>query len=105
MNNLFFTNKPIVGLDISNTDIKIMSINQNTQSITGYGAIDLDPTRAKQSLDGQDTYILKSLQSLLQDKIVGQLLSNRVALGIPTSRTFSHTFTIPTSAESNINEA
>lgn len=105
MSNLFFNNKPLIGLDIGSTDMKVMSIDVDKQFVTGYGVADLDPLQIKHSLDGEGTYILNNLQTLLQKKLVGNLLSDQVVLGIPTSRTFSRTFTVPASTERTLKEA
>lgn len=105
MTKLFYKDKPLIGLDISSTDMKVMSIDQKRQFVTGYGVIDLDPLQIKKSLDEDDTYLLSSLQTLLERKLVGNLVSDQVALGIPTARTFSRTFTVPANAERTLKEA
>lgn len=105
MTKLFFKDKPLIGLDISSTDMKIMSIDIKRQFVTGYGATDLDPLQIKKALDGEGNYLLTSLQVLLQKKLVGNLVSDQVVLGIPTARTFSRTFTVPASAERTLKEA
>lgn len=105
MKKLFYTDKPIIGLDISSTDIKIMSIDLKRQAVLGYGNIDLDPLRIKKAFEEDDSYITESLRSLLDKKLVGELASDQVVLGIPTSRTFSRTFTIPASAEKTLKDA
>jgi type IV pilus assembly protein PilM len=105
MSKLFYKDKPLIGLDISSTDMKIMSIDIKRQFVTGYGVIDLDPLQIKKSLDEDGAYLLESLQTLLERKLVGTLASEQVVLGIPTSRTFSRTFTVPTSAERTLKEA
>ncbi len=43
MTKLFFKDKPLIGLDISSTDMKIMSVDIHKKSVSGYGVIDLDP--------------------------------------------------------------
>lgn len=105
MNKLFYKDKPLIGLDISSTDMKIMSIDIKRQFVTGYGVIDLDPLQIKKSLDEDGAYLLESLQTLLERKLVGTLASEQVVLGIPTARTFSRTFTIPATAERTLKEA
>ena len=105
MTKLFHKDKPLIGLDISSTDMKVMSIDLKRQFVTGYGVIDLDPLQIKKSLDEDTDYLLTSLETLLQRKLVGNLLSDQVVLGIPTARTFSRTFTIPLSAERTLKEA
>lgn len=105
MSKLFYKDKPLIGLDISSTDMKIMSIDIKRQFVTGYGVIDLDPLQIKKSLDEDGAYLLESLQTLLERKLVGTLASEQVVLGIPTARTFSRTFTVPVSAERTLKEA
>jgi type IV pilus assembly protein PilM len=105
MTKLFFKDKPLIGLDISSTDMKIMSIDIHRQFVTGYGVVDLDPIHIKKALDGEGTYLLESLRTLLEKKLVGNLVSDQVVLGIPTSRTFSRTFTVPANAEKTLKEA
>lgn len=95
----------MIGLDISSTDMKVMSIDIKRQFVLGYGTIDLDPLRIKKSFDEEDTYLMENLRTLLDKKLTGSLASDQVVLGIPTARTFSRTFTVPTSAENTLKDA
>lgn len=101
----FYQDKPIIGLDISQTGIKVMAVDPKKWLVHGYGSIDLDPTRVQASLEGDDGYLAENMQSLLNDKIVGALPSNHVVLGVPTARTFSRTFTVPIAAEKTLRDA
>ena len=105
MTKLLFTDKPIVGLDISQTGIKVMAINPKKWLVSGYGSIDLDPEKVRASLEGEDDYLSQNLRTLLKKNIVGDLPGSHTVLGIPTGRTFSRTFTIPTSAEKTLRDA
>ena len=105
MSKLFYRDKPIIGLDISSTDMKVMSIDLKRKAVSGYGTIDLDPLRIKKAFDEEDDYLTENLHNLLESKLVGELQSDQVVLGIPTSRTFSRTFTLPVSAESTLKDA
>jgi type IV pilus assembly protein PilM len=105
MTKLFYKDKPLIGLDISSTDMKIMSIDRKRQFVTGYGVIDLDPLQIKKSLDEDGEYLLESLKTLLERKLIGNLASDQVVLGIPTARTFSRTFTVPINAERTLKDA
>lgn len=105
MARLFYKDKPIIGLDISQTGIKVMSVNPKKWLVTGYGSVDLDPLKVQASLDNESDYLAQNLQSLLRDNLIGSLPSNHTVLGIPTGRTFSRTFTIPASAEKTLQEA
>jgi len=102
---LFYKDKPIIGLDISQTGMKVMSVDAKKWLVTGYGSIDLDPVKVQQSLDGDGNYLINSLRSLLHENLVGSLASRHVVLGIPAARTFTRTFTLPPSSEKNLKDA
>ena len=42
MSNIFYKNKPVIGLDVSKTSMRIMSIDKNKMLVHGYGSISLD---------------------------------------------------------------
>jgi len=106
MSKLFYKDKPILGLDISNTGIKVMSIDPKKWLVEGYGSIDLEPLKVKEALEVQGkTYITDNIKLLLAEKIIGTLPSKRVAVAVPTSRSFSRTFSLPSSAEKNLQDA
>lgn len=85
--------------------MKVMSIDTKRNIVHGYGTVDLDPLQVKKSFDEPDSYFGDNLRILLEQKLVGTLASDQVALGIPTVRTFSRTFTIPTSTEKTLKDA
>lgn len=106
MAKLFYKDSPIIGLDISQTGIKIMSVDARKWLVQGYGSLDLDPQKVQGSLDDpEDTYLADSISSLLQNNIVGQLSSNHVVVGVPTGKAYSRTFTIPADQEKTIESA
>lgn len=103
---LFTKNKPLTGLDISPTGIKMMSIDSASWRIDGYGSLDLDPAKIQESLEGADeTYLTNNIQSMLSNNIVGNLKSTEVTVGIPTVRTYSRTFTIPLAQLTHLKDA
>ncbi len=105
MAKLFYRDKPIIGLDISNTGIKAMAIDVKRWLVLGYGSIDLDPVKVKESLEGTSTYVADNIRLLFKEKIVGSLPSNHVVMGIPTARSYSRTFMLPVSAERTLKDA
>lgn len=102
MSSIFYRKKPIIGLDISRTSIKIMSIDKTRMLVHGYGSINLDSQQNDGNSNDNVEYLAQNIKELLKNNIVGQIDSNRVAIGIPTSRTFSRTFTLPMKEEANI---
>jgi type IV pilus assembly protein PilM len=102
---LFYQDKPIIGLDISQTGIKVMAVDSKKWLVLGYGSVDLDPAKVQKSLEAGDAYLADNISSLLHDKVIGQLPSDQTILSVPTSRTFSRMFTIPVKAESTLADA
>jgi type IV pilus assembly protein PilM len=102
---LYYKDKSIIGLDISQTGIKVMAVDTKRWLVTGYGSIDLDPEKLQKSLEGDDEYLTTSLKSLLTKNLVGRLTSDHVVLSVPTGKTFTRTFNLPLASEKNIKDA
>ncbi|MDK2898822.1 MAG: type pilus assembly protein PilM [Patescibacteria group bacterium] len=105
MTKLIYTDKQIIGLDISSTGIKIMAIDNKRWLVLGYGSMDLNPQKMKESLEGTSTYLADNVKLLIKEKIIGSLPSNHVAISIPTARSFSRTFNLPISVEKKLKDA
>lgn len=105
MTKLFYKDKPIIGLDISQTGIKVMAVDPKKWLVLGYGSVDLDPAKVQKSLENTDSYLSDNITSLITEKLVGQLPSEQVIVGVPTARSFSRTFTIPAKAEKTLADA
>lgn len=105
---LFFKDKQTIGLDISQTGIKVMAVDPKKWLVEGYGAVDLDPAKMHSALDneeGEDEYLQDAVKELLANNIVGRLPSNHVVIGVPTERSFSRTFTLPADQEKSLRDA
>ncbi|MFY9228083.1 MAG: pilus assembly protein PilM [Candidatus Microsaccharimonas sp.] len=106
MSKLFYKDKPIAGLDISNTGIKIMSVDSKKWLVNGYGSLDLEPQKVKESFEVQgNTYLTDSIKQMMAEKMIGDINTNRVAVSVPTARSFSRTFTLPVSTEKALHDA
>ncbi len=106
MSKFFYQDKPIIGLDISSTGIKLMSVDSRRWLVNGYGSMDLDALKIKESLENEnETYLADNIKLLKHEKNFGSLGSNRVAIAIPTARSYTRTFTLPSSAEKVLDEA
>lgn len=105
MTKLFYNDKQIIGLDISNTGIKVMAVDTKKWLVLGYGSIDLEPIKVKESLEGDSTYLADNVKKLIKENIIGTLPSNHVVLGVPTAKSYSRTFSLPLSVEKNLEDA
>ena len=102
---LFHKDKPVLGLDISTTGLKVMAINPKKMAVFAYGSIDLDPQKVQDSMNKGGTYLSEGLKKLMSTKLVGKLPSNHAVVSVPTGRTFSRTMSLPVSAVKNLQEA
>lgn len=105
MNKLFYADKPIIGLDIGSTGIKIMSVDPKKWLVLGYGSLELDPSKVKESLESTSKYLSEGIKLLIKKNIVGELSSNHVAVSIPSAKTFSRTFTLPKKMTKHLKDA
>lgn len=105
MTKLFYKDKSIIGLDISNTGIKVMAVDSKRWLVLGYGSLDLEPIKVKESLEGNSTYLADNIQLLIKEKVIGILPSNHVVISVPTARSYSRTFTLPIDVEKSLKDA
>ncbi len=71
----------------------------------GYGSLDLEPIKVKESLESDSKYLAESVQTLVKEKLIGILPSNHAVLSIPTARSYSRTFTLPVNIEKSLKDA
>lgn len=105
MSKLFYKNSNIVGLEIGQKDIKIMSIDPEKWLVLGYGAIDVDEDKMKKSLEKDSEYMCENIKRLLSRNIIGKINSNKVIVNIPTSNSYIRTFNLPIKAKKNLKDA
>lgn len=106
-NSLFFKNKPLFGFDIGTGTVKVMQIEhgQKKRSVTGYGIARFDP------LTMQDGEILdpkeaaRAVKELFENGLIGDITTNRVALSVPTFRTFTREIQLPKMSKKELDEA
>ncbi|MCD8561579.1 pilus assembly protein PilM [Candidatus Saccharibacteria bacterium] len=83
-----------------------MSVDPRHWLVNGYGSIDLDPLKMKEALETEgSTYLTENIELLLKEKVNGALPSKSVVIAVPTTRSFTRTFTLPSSAEKSLTEA
>lgn len=103
---LFLQKRPIMGLDISYTYVKLMAINADKWQVLAYGSTNSDPIKLRTSLTKNDPSYLEGLirQTLTQNRI-GPIATNHVVVSIPTNLTYSRSFSLPKLGISNLDEA
>lgn len=107
MSGLFYKDKPLFGLDIGFSTIKVMQLDASGKQhrLVGYGIGAFD---SKAILDGvvvDHASVAKSMMELFDKHIIGEINTRRVALAIPASRTFTRTMNLPPIKDDEITEA
>lgn len=104
MSKFFYKDKPVIGLDISLTSLKLMAIDTRKWNVLGYASVDVDPNKLQASLSGDNRYLTEMLIELRRN-IAGDLVSDHVVMGIPTIRTFARSIELPRDIKGALQDA
>jgi type IV pilus assembly protein PilM len=104
----FFTDKPLFGLDIGTSSIKVMQLecHKNGHRLIGYGASEYDSKAVKDSVVVDFDSVATSINKLFEGNVIGEINTSRVALCIPSAKTYTRTMLLPpTIKNSDVDEA
>jgi len=103
----FYHDKPLFGLDIGFSSIKIMQMDRfnGRPMVSGYGVCDFDSKAVKDGVVIDPITIAKSAMELLKNHIVGEINTRRVAIAIPASRTFNRIIKLPKLTDKELADA
>ena len=104
---LFYTDKPLFGLDIGFRTVKVMQVERvgTTHEVNGYGVASFDESAVQNGVIVDFEHIAKSVHQLFSSGIVGEISTRRVAMSVPAARTFSRILSLPLLAQKDIQEA
>lgn len=92
----FYKDKPIFGLDIGFSSMKVMQIDSsNKPTIVGYGFNHFDPKAKDNGVIVDYEAIAQAAEELFKSKIIGDITTRRVCFTVPASRTFSRVIKLP----------
>lgn len=105
--NLLYKDKPLFGLDIGFSSIKVMQLEPYDKqlSVIGYGVGAFDSSAIKDGVIVDYESIAKAANELFEKNIIGEINTRRVALSIPASRTFTRTMELPVIPDGELVEA
>lgn len=102
---LFFRDKPLFGLDIGPSSLKVMQVNQPATrvngkltalpQIIGYGFTTFDRSATEDGVIIHHEIIAKAAKDLFDQHLIGDITTRRVALAIPAYRTFTRSLELP----------
>lgn len=105
---LFFKDKPLFGLDIGTGSIKVMQIGPETHKkrpVIGYGMVRFDPSVMKEGEIIDIKTVAKAAKELFQHQLIGDITTRRVALSVPTFRTYTRELQLPKMSDKELSEA
>lgn len=103
---LFLHDRPIIGIDVSPTYIKLMAIDTKHWRVTSYGSVSVDPQKLQDSFNTEiNSYISDLIQELVKNNVVGRISTTFAAVSIPTNRTYSRSINLPIAALKKLDEA
>lgn len=110
-NTYFYHDKPVFGLDIGYSSVKVMQIDKpnrkHKRPVIGYGAASFDPNSnaIKNGVVINPEQIAEVIYDMFEKNIVGEINTKRVAIAIPASRTFNRAMTLPKMRKQDIDQA
>lgn len=105
--SLIYKDKPLFGLDIGTSSVKVMQIeaNKKSQSIIGYGVANYDKTAVKDGVIQDPEVLAKATKELFEKNLIGEITTRRVALSIPVARTYNRVMNLPNMTRKDLDEA
>ncbi|MGI9027738.1 MAG: type IV pilus assembly protein PilM [Candidatus Saccharimonadales bacterium] len=104
----FFKDKPLFGLDIGSSSIKVMQLEHHAgknQLVRGYGVTAYDVSSIKDGVIVDFKLLASSIQKLFKNDIIGEITTHRVAVSIPASRTFTRSMSLPQIPDNELMQA
>lgn len=99
----FYHDKPLFGMDIGHGSIKVMQVDTQNQPLSnkikprviGYGSSNFNKEAQNDGVIVQPEIIAKSIYDLFKNDLVGDITTRRVAMALPTYRTFTRAVQLP----------
>lgn len=103
----FFRDRPIFGITISHSGVQVMQVQRKDGKlvIRGYGSGVLEPGVVKEGIITNPDAAAKAIRLLLDNAMQGRVTTDRLAISIPSARTFSRAVTMPNLPPDQLTEA
>jgi type IV pilus assembly protein PilM len=103
----FYKDKPLFGLDIGHGSLKVMQMDAHGTgiAIAGYGTTKFDIHSLDDGVITDPKAIATKIHEMFQHDIIGRITAKRVAMAIPTYRTFSRAIQLPNLSDDELREA
>ncbi len=106
-------NQPVFGLDVGHGSIKVMQVDERTADgsndhmprIMGYGITAFNSSALDNGVIVKPEIIAEALFSLFKGQMIGEITTRRVAIAIPTYRSFSRSMQLPKLSVKDLTDA
>jgi type IV pilus assembly protein PilM len=97
MSKITYTDKPVFGLDIGRSSIKMMQVEtvKGKSTVVGYGNTFFKPESVNKGVIVDFDDLANATHELFTKQFVGTLASKRVAFSIPNEHSFSRVLVLP----------
>lgn len=104
---LLYKDKPLFGLDIGFSNLKVMQVGQHGKKriVAGYGVTTFDPSAIKDGVIIEPEIIAKATKELFEHNLIGDITTRRVAIAIPAARTYNRTVQLPKLSKKELRDA
>lgn len=106
-NTVFYQDKPIFGLDVGFSSLKVMQLNgqHKRPTVTGYGVTEFEAKAISDGVIVEPELIASALYELFDKHLVGDITTRRVVAAVPAARTFTRTLTLPLLSTDDLTQA
>src|SRR5688572_26315886 len=106
-NTYFYQDKPVFGLDIGFSSLKVMQISSDNKKrvVNGYGVTSFDHEAIKDGVIIDPEAVAKVAYELFDKQIIGEVSTRRVAVALPAARTFTRSMTLPRLSAKDLKDA
>ena len=103
----FFTDRPLFGLDIGRSSLKVMQLDHTDGSadIVGYGSADFDVHALDDGVIVKPEAIANALHDLFENRMEGEINTRRVGMALPGYRAFTRSIQLPKLGAEELQEA
>lgn len=94
----FFSDKPIFGLDIGSSSIKVVQFSalKGKKTIQAYGYTQFDQNAIIDGIVEDYEKLAESINTLFKEKIIGSITTNRAVITVPTHKAYSRLVSLST---------
>lgn len=104
---LFYKSKPVFGFDIGHGTIKVAQFSpaRNGMLVQGYGFATFDAKAIKDGVIENLEVVAQSAHGLLTNSMIGAITTNRAALSLPVSQSFTKILELPKLKKHELDDA